>query len=395
MILDRRDLYPFLDTNPELLYFDSASTTPIHSAVLNAMNKYYSSHCTNVNRNGHWLESTTHDAVTQARESVAKLINADSDRVLFTSGATESLNWVAQWHCGVPQVIITAAEHSSNIAPWLAQGRSEQTDTLKVIPVKDNGMLDEDAAQKILSRCPQGSLLCITAISNASGLSMPWKRLTDLARFYGLSTCVDFSQSMMITAIDLRNTPLEFAVFSAHKMFGPKGIGALYASKQPLQPIKYGGGMLASIDFDTMSVVDDVSRYQAGTPNIPAIIGFGCAADLLQYETGFDLQSHVLDALDWLIDAGLYDIDGLTPIESDCWGHIRSFVPRGCHSNDIGELLSQSNIMLRTGNLCAEPYVNKLSKGAGIVRISVGPYNTLRECEQLVSQLRHTLKQLV
>lgn len=392
-----REFFPTLNYNSELAYFDSAASTQTHTSVLKAMQQYYEQYRCNPGRASYAISDQATIAVEKARSQVAELVNTTSDCILFTSGATQGLNWIAEWNRDVPVVVITEVEHNANIVPWLAQGRTVENGRLKVMPVEHDGRIDFYQAKQILADVPTGSLLSICATSNVTGITCSWEKLSELAQYYGISVSVDFCQTVAHEPIDLGNhSSVQWAVFSAHKMYGPTGVGALYVSHNlsKLRPIQHGGGCVADVTFNSVQYAEGTDKHQCGTQSIADIIGFGVAAELVKYVSHKEIKTKELEIDSFLADNGLYDIPGLACIESAKEStNIKSFVPN-VHSSDVATFLSVTNTAVRCGRVCAHPYVDKISAKKGIVRVSFAPYNTEQDCITLIQDLRKTMVKL-
>jgi len=394
-----KSYFPTLQNDSSLAYFDSAATSQTHKTVLDAMNEYYNTYRASPGRSVHRLGEQVDAKVDWAREQVATLINATSNQILFTAGTTQGLNWIADWHKDAPVVVVTEAEHHANIIPWLEQGRTLANGKLKVIPMLDDGTLSLDSATEIISNCPKGSLVSVIATSNVTGINQPWEQLAKITHEYNCTIAVDFCQTVAHSKIDLEKNNIDWAVFSAHKMYGPTGIGALYTSKNvdELHPVMFGGGSVDIVTFDSVDFTSGPARHEPGTPNVASIVGFGEAAKLIN-EVGYEyLKDLEVTIFNGLINEGLLEVDNLKLILPDHTvshaSSILSFVPQGFHSSDIGTLLSHTNVAVRTGKLCAHPYVDQFGD-QGLVRVSIAPYNTLEDCKLLVSSLNKVVPML-
>lgn len=401
--------FPALVNNPELAYFDSAATSQTHQYVLDAMQQYHTEYRASPGRGEYPWADRASTQVQRARQSVADLIKVDPEHIVFTSGTTQGLNWIAEWHRNAPTVIISEAEHHANIVPWLQQGRTVQNGRLRVLPMDPHtGEIDITAADDIFAECEPRSLVSIIGTSNVTGITQPWELLAKMAHHHNHSVCMDFCQTVAHDQIDLTENHIEWAVFSAHKMYGPTGIGALYSAFDfcDLKAIQYGGGAVEHVTFNDVKFMPGVHKHEPGTPHTAGIIGFGVAADLINYE-GYDRISYYEDCVcnqlfeagvsdlpvDWIM--GLLDRVGL----HDRGGYVHqnrviySFMPRSGHSSDVAALLANTNSAVRSGKLCAHPYVDSLSN-VGVVRISLAPYITQADCKTLVSDLQRVLQML-
>lgn len=401
-MLTWKDSFPIFQNLPNLRYFDSASTSQTPQPVLDAMNAYYETYRANTGRGEYTLTDTATHAVSVAREQVADLINVPSKHVFFTSGTTDSLNRIAQWCKSYDVVIVTEAEHNANIIPWLVQGRTEKNGKLVVLPINDfNGYVNIDELESVLASCEGSALLSFCATSNVTGITQPWESMADLAHKYGCSVAVDFCQTVAHEKIDLTATPVEWACFSAHKMYGPTGVGALYTAfdAEELTAIRYGGGAVEHVSFNDVVYADNVDKHEPGTPNIAGIVGFGVAAELINYVGYNKIAEAEVDVAVNLLSYGFDDLPNCKlychTVDPHGPRSIYSFVPTVGHSHDIAVMLAHSGVAVRTGKVCAHPLVNRISPSKGIVRVSIAPYNDLDDCRELVSQLKSAFMKLV
>ena len=391
-----RDEFLTLKNNPNLIYLDNAATTQTHRWVVERMNTYYNYNRATSHRGDYPLSHLVTDDYENARSQVANLINVDTNKVMFTSGATQGLNFVAEWCKDVPVVILSGAEHSSNIIPWLAQGRSLENGGLKVIPIKaytDGSQgFDLEAAQKIIEQHPE-SVLSITTTSNATGFNTEWEVLLNMAHAVGTRVCLDITQSIAHKQIDLSKYSAEWAVFSAHKMYGPTGVGALYCrfGFDSMRPLQFGGGQIDHLDFNSALFKNSIERMEPGTQNIAGILGFGVAAEFINYVTYDEISRIEYNLYKAIVDNDAINslpLDRLYP-DKECTS-IFSFRSNKYSPYDIATILGSKGIAVRSGRVCAHPFVNNLSNN-GILRISLAPYNTVEEIELLGSKLAESL----
>lgn len=389
-----REEFPTLKNNPELIYLDNAATTQTHRWVVERMNTYYNYNRSTSHRGDYPLSHLVTDDYETARAQVADLINVPPSNLMFTTGATQGLNYVAEWCKDVPTVILSEAEHSSNIIPWLAQGRSAENGGIKIIPIKmySDGShgLDLEQAEKIIRKNPR-AVLSITATSNATGFQSEWENLVGMAHEFGTRVCLDITQTVAHKQVDLTkvSSGVEWAVFSAHKMYGPTGIGALYSrfGFEHLRPLQFGGGQIDHLDFNQTILKKSIERMEPGTQNIAGVLGFGIAAEFIKYVTYDEIQRQNLKLYDAMINNSVINslpLDKLyAPKEPTT---IFSFRSSKYSPYDLATILGSKGIAVRSGRVCAHPFVNTLSNN-GILRISVAPYNTVEEIEQLGSKL--------
>ena len=277
-----KDQFPTLSNDNTLAYFDSAASTQTHQSVLDRMNKYYEHQRCNVNRGDFRISQEVSNEVEVAREQVADLINAKPEQIMFTSGATEGLNIIAEWYKDAPVVIITEAEHTANILPWIAQGRTIENGRLQVLPITEYGVVDIEHAVKVFEKFPY-AVLSIHSHSNVTGIGTDYKKLTKAAHDHGITVVVDACQTIGTHEFDVYT--VDHAVFSGHKMYGPTGIGFMY-SRVPmeiLRAVRLGGGAVRHYDFSgNIDFYDGPTKHEVGTPNIAGILGLGIAAEWIK-----------------------------------------------------------------------------------------------------------------
>jgi len=382
-----KEVFPTLANNPSLAYFDSAASTQTHYSVLKAMNKYYEHERCNVHRGDYALSRSVSDKVDLAREQVAELIGATADQIIFTAGATDGLNMVASWMEAVKTVFITDAEHTANILPWVAQGRTIENGRLIVLATHADGAIDLASADSAFAKHPE-SVLSIIATSNVSGATTEWGILATMAKRHGMTVCIDGCQTISSHRIDFKqHDAVDFAVFSSHKMFGPTGTGILYCKHDctQLKPVRLGGGTVNHYDFSgNIDYHEGPAKHEPGTPNIAGIIGTGVAAEWIKY-IGYDAINKKLNSIhSYLKELGIYNIEGVSAVNE----HTTNVISFRCkaHPSDIGAVMGSNNVAVRAGKLCAHPLVNKLSTN-GVLRVSWHVYNTDKDCEKLMDQL--------
>jgi cysteine desulfurase/selenocysteine lyase len=391
-----KDLFPTL-SDPTLAYFDSAASTQTHTSVIKRIDRFYNEQRCNIHRGDFPLSQEVTDDCESARDSVAKLINADPEHIIFTHGTTESLNMVADWHKDTEVVIITELEHSANILPWLAQGRTVDNGRLIVLPANDVGVVDYWEHEHILEKNP-GALLSIIGTSNVTGKTNDLFSFVNVAHHYGLTVCIDAAQTISSHKIDVHEIDADYIAFGAHKMFGPTGIGALYTKRPPddYPCVRHGGGTIVAYDFNgNMEYYTGPMKHEPGTPNIAGILGFGVAAEWINYIGYEEICDRIETVHDYLTYAGLFKIDGLELVYPSRYEtrNVFSFRCTKHHPSDISTLLGFDNVAVRVGKVCSHPIVNKNSDN-GILRVSTHIYNTKEDCEKLVESLCNAMKKL-
>ena len=393
----RRD-FPILGRSVHgkpLVYFDTASSAQRPLAVIEAVEDFYREHNANVHRGVHTLSQEATDLYEGGRRKLARYINAASEReVIFTRGTTEAINLVAQSFLRPKlnpgdEILITHMEHHSNIVPW--QMLCEQTGaSLKVVPINQRGELEMDVLESLLSA--REKLLGIVQISNALGTVNPVADVCSLAKRFGIPVLVDGAQAMPHAEVDVQALGCDFYCLSGHKMYGPTGIGALWAREATLEampPWQGGGEMINRVTFEKSTWNDLPAKFEAGTPHIAGGVGLGAAVD---YLSGFDMQEIAAYEHRILAHATsrMNEIEDLRIIGTarDKAGVI-SFTLGDIHPHDLGTIIDHHGIALRTGHHCAMP-VMQFFKVPATARVSFGMYNTLAEVDSLIEALNAT-----
>ncbi|MCP4168495.1 MAG: cysteine desulfurase [Chloroflexi bacterium] len=395
-VSDIRADFPILDIEIHghpLAYLDSTASSQKPLRVIEAMDKYYRQTHANVHRGVHTLSEEATAAYENARLRISRFINAASPKeLIFTRNATESLNLVAySWgraNLGPgDEVLITEMEHHSNIVPW--QIICEQTGaTLQFVPITPKGELDDEALDTLLSE--RTKLFAFTAMSNVLGTINPVKQLVERAHAVGAITVVDGAQSVPHLATDVQDLDIDFLAFSAHKMLGPTGIGALYGKRSLLQampPFMGGGDMIREVKMEGSRWNDLPYKFEAGTPAIAEAIGFGAAVDYLE-DIGMDwVSSYEHEITDYAWNR-LHEVEGLRVLGPgpDRRGGILSFVLGDVHPHDVAAILDMEGIAVRAGHHCAQPIHDHYCISA-TSRASFYIYNTKEEVDRLVPAL--------
>jgi cysteine desulfurase/selenocysteine lyase len=383
-----------------LIYFDNGATSQKPNSVIDAISHYYQMTNSNVHRGAHYLSDKATQEFESARSGIQEFINArHREEIIWTRGTTESINLVAQtWgreNIGKgDEIIISTLEHHSNIVPWqiLCQQTGAQ---LKVINVKQNGQLDFSHFQTLLS--DKTKLVAIGHISNALGVINPIEEIIELSHKYDAIVLVDGAQAMPHLIIDVQKLDCDFYAFSGHKMFGPMGIGVLYGKQDLLNampPWQAGGEMIEKVSFEKTTFNQLPYKFEAGTPNVAGAIGLAAAADYLK---SFD-RKLMADYESFLLDyasIALSKIEGMQIIGYDCEkASVISFNIKGCHSQDLGMMLDQQGIAVRTGHHCAMPLMDALNI-SGTVRASLCFYNTTNEIDRFCQGIEKAKSMLI
>ena len=397
-----RDDFPILAQSVHgkpLVYLDNAATSQKPLPVLNASRNYYEQLNSNIHRGVHHLAQAATAAHEAARETIARHLNATRpEEIIFTSGTTDSVNLVASSlgrsdrFVNGDEIIISGLEHHSNTVPW--QMLCERLGiTLKVIPVLDDGTLDLDAYQNLLS--DRTKLVAVNHVSNAFGTVNKVIQICSQAKKVGALTFIDGAQSLPHMSIDVKNLDCDFYAFSGHKIYGPTGIGILYGKHEllcELQPWRGGGEMIKEVTFEKTTYNDPPFKFEAGTPNIEGGIALAAAIDYVNKVGLTHIASHE-SALIEKAAAMLAELDGVTIYgPPDRTGAI-SFNFEGVHHYDLGTLLDQMGLALRTGHHCCQPLMARFGV-AGTLRASFALYNTVQEIDALEAALKKALMML-
>ena len=390
----RRD-FPILATQvreKKLCYLDNAASTQKPRAVIDRLQEFYSRENANIHRGVHHLGDLATDAYHDARKTVAKFLNAKSDKqVIFTRGTTESINLVAaSWGRANlqkgDQILLTAMEHHANIVPW--QLIAEQTGAvIKVIPTNDRAELDLDAYDQLLGEHTR--ILAICHISNSLGTLNPIKDIIAKAKAMGAITLVDGAQGAPHLGADVQDLNCDFYAFSGHKIYGPTGIGILYGNQEIMEnmpPYQGGGDMIQRVSFEKTTYKGLPERFEAGTPNIAGAAGLAAAIKYLGQFNQADIKAHESALLEYALGQ-LEDIDGITLYtKAVARTGVVSFNLEGVHAHDIATILDREGVAIRAGNHCTQPLMKTLGVPA-TARTSFALYNTKEEIDTLAASI--------
>ncbi len=376
-----------------LVYLDNANTTQKPKPVLDALQHYYEHDNANIHRATHLLSERATKAYEGARERVRRFINArETAEVVYTRGCTDGLNLVAQSFARPrlkpgDEILVSWMEHHSNIVPW--QMVAEQTGArLKVVPITDDGVLMLDEYDRLLS--DRTKLVSIIHVSNALGTITPIETIIAKAHARNIPVMVDGAQAAPHLPVDVQALDCEFYAFSAHKMYGPTGIGALYGKRAILEsmpPYQGGGDMIASVTFEKTTYNELPHKFEAGTPNIAGVVGFGAAVDYLRQFDMHAIAAHEHDLLTHATEA-VGTIPGVRIIgQAPQKAGVLSFVLDGVHPHDIGTILDREGVAIRTGQHCAQPVMDRYGVPA-TARASFAMYNTHDEIDVLARAVR-------
>lgn len=375
-----------------LVYLDNAATTQKPQAVLDAINHYYRADNANVHRAAHALSGRATRAFEDARETVARFINAPrSHEVIWTRGTTEAINLVAQsWGMSElragDEIVLSTLEHHANIVPW--QLVAQRTGAvIRVIPLDERGDLDIAAYLALLG--PRTRLVSVAHVSNALGTVNPVKEMVAAAKAVGALTLIDGAQAVAHLEVDVQAIGCDFYAFSGHKLYGPTGIGVLWghtALLERMPPWQAGGEMIDRVSFSGTTFNTPPFKFEAGTPHIAGAIGLAAAIDFVMEQDRDSLASHEAALTDYLV-AGLQQVPGLRLVgEPGQRAGAVSFLLEGIHPQDAATLLDMQGIALRVGHHCAMPLMESLGVG-GTMRASLACYNNRDDVDALLAAL--------
>ena len=385
--------FPIFAHRPELVYLDSAATSQKPKSVIQTITDFYGRENANIHRGLYGLSSKATKRYEDVRKKTAALIHADSpNTIAFTKGTTESINIVA--HCFLKKklvkgdnVVISAMEHHANLIPW-QQVCKQAGASLKIIPVSKDGELVLEKLDTLLDNCTK--LLAVTHISNVLGTINPIEELIHQAHKKNIPVLIDGAQSVGHYSIDVKKLDLDFLVFSAHKMFGPLGTGVLYCKQEwakHIDPFIYGGGSIKNVEFERTEFLDFPHCLEAGTPNIPGVIGLGTAIDFideLDLEETINHTKKLSDGFKEKIESvGAIKVVGSAKDSSG----IVSFYVENIHAHDVAGFLANENIAVRAGHHCAQPLLESMGVPA-TVRASFSIYNTVDDVDKTVETLK-------
>ncbi len=376
-----------------LCYLDNAATTQKPQAVIDSIVKYYSTINSNIHRGVHYLSGSATDAYEKARLKVKDFINASSEKeIIFTRGATESINLVANSFGRNninegDEIIISGMEHHSNIVPWQLIA-AEKKAVIKVIPITDDGEIIFEEFEKLISE--KTKIVSVVYVSNSLGTVNPVKQIIETAHKYDIPVMIDAAQAVNHFPVDVQELNCDFLAFSGHKIYGPTGIGVLYGKENLLDqmpPFMGGGDMILKVTFEKSTYNELPFKFEAGTSNIAGAIGLGTALD---YVTNIGLEiisRYEKDLLDYATKS-LKQVEGLKIIgNAGEKSAVLSFVFENIHPHDIGTFLDFEGVAVRTGHHCTQPVMDRYNIPA-TTRASIAMYNTKSEIDVLTNGLK-------
>lgn len=396
-----RDQFPILKTrigSNSLIYFDNGATSQKPQCVIDALNEYYTNENANIHRGVHYLSQQATEKYELARESLRSFLNAAHvHEIIFTSGTTSAINLVASSFGKLlsdgDEILISEMEHHSNIVPWqmICQAGNFK---LKYFPITDSGELNLDSIDQLITA--KTKLVAVTHVSNALGTINPIEKIIEKAHAVGAKVLIDAAQSLQHFRVDVQELDCDFLVFSGHKIFGPTGTGVLYGKEallNEMSPWQGGGDMIKTVTMEKTVYNDLPHKFEAGTPNIAGGIGLGVAIDWLAGLDARQIEEHETDLLNYATQR-IREIDGVRIYgESKAKCAVLSFLIAGLHPYDVGTLLNQQGIAVRTGHHCAQPVMDYY-KIPGTIRASFSLYNTRDEIDFFIDALKRSANML-
>jgi len=379
-----------------LVYLDNAATTQKPQVVIETLNKYYSAENSNIHRGVYYLSEIATEGYETARKKAQHYLNAkSSSEIVFVRGTTEGINLVASTYGRTnikagDEIVISHMEHHSNIVPW--QILCEESGAkLRIIPINDDGELILEEYAKLLNE--KTKMVSVVYVSNSLGTVNPVGKIVEVAHQRDIPVLIDAAQAVQHLKVDVQDLDCDFLVFSGHKIYGPTGIGVLYAKEHILQdmpPYQGGGDMISSVTFDKTSFKRAPHKFEAGTPNIAGAIGLGAALDYLQ-KVGFEnIIPHETDLVNYAAEA-LSSVEELKLIgTAKNKASVVSFVIDGIHPHDVGTILDREGIAIRTGHHCTQPVMQRFGVPA-TSRASFALHNTRDEVDSLVGGVKKVI----
>lgn len=390
-----RNDFPFFKYNKDIIYFDSASTSLKLNSVIESTSNYYKKNGANVHRGVYQLAEDATSLFEETRTNLALLLNCDREEVIFTKGTTDSLNNIAtslgEFINEGDEIITSELEHHSSLLPWQVISNRKNA-KLVYVPLTDEGKITLDNFIKVLT--PKTKIVALNHVSNALGFLTPIKDIVKAVRSFNKDIIVilDGAQSVSHKKIDVKDLDIDFLAFSAHKMYGPNGVGVMYGKRallEKIEPFEYGGEMANIVDFTSYTYKELPYKFEAGTPNIAGVIGFNPAVRYLLDNDLDEIFAYEMSLKDYLLselikndDIDIYNVNTDSPVIT--------FNVKTIHPHDIASVLSTKGISLRAGHHCAQ-LVNKRIEQISTLRISFAVYNSKDEIDKFIVALNETI----
>lgn len=389
--------FPVFTHEPTLAYLDSAATTLTPKPVIDAMNVYYEQCPVNVRRGMYTLGEKANIMVEDARKKVADFIHATPEEIIFTSGTTAGINMIARMLESRlnerSTIVLTRLEHHANLIPWQQLAKRTGAE-IKYIELTEDGYIDSESARNVIG--VDTAIVSFSFISNVLGSIAPVKEIISLTKKVNAVTIIDAAQAVGHMPIDVRELDCDFLAFSGHKMYGPKGIGVVYGKKgmlEKLEPVVFGGDMIREVDYTQATWGEAPHAFEAGTQNIPAIIGLGAAVSFIKSIGWEQIQTHEEEMTTYAIDALKKNpqVNIIGPENTQNRSGVISFIINGIHPHDISEVLNAKNVAVRVGHHCAMPLMKALGL-AGTVRMSFGVYSSKEDIDRALAGIYEVIR---
>lgn len=386
--------FPFFKHNPNLIYLDSAASSLKLGRVINKISNYYETNGTNVHRGVYSLSHQATSDYEETRNLVAKLINSNPEEIIFTKGTTDSLNSLSLSLMHLvnegDEIITSELEHHSSLIPWQIVA-SKKNATLKYVPLNEEGKITLNGFLEVFNE--KTRIVALTHVSNVLGHLTPVKAIIKAVRKINKDVIfiLDAAQSIGHIKVDVKDLDVDFLAFSAHKMYGPSGVGILYGKKRLLEiipPFEYGGEMAENVNKDVSTFKELPFKFEAGTPNVAGVIGLGEAIKFLLDNVHL-FNEHEMKLKDYALSK-LKDNNDITIYNKNSDSGIITFNVNNVHPHDIASVLDQKNIAIRAGHHCAQ-LINKKLKQIATLRASFAIYNTLKDIDTFITALEETI----
>ncbi len=390
-----RSEFPVFEKNPELIFLDTAASAQKPKSVIESINNCYSNKYANIHRGIYKLSTNLTDEFENVRSKTSKYINSESaDNIIFTKSATEAINLVASCFSEKflekgDEVLLSYLEHHANIVPWQIAAEKKGF-KIVVINISKEGKLDyDDMINKINSKT---KLISITQMSNVIGTTVDMQRVKEYAKKFNIPFLIDGCQYIAHATVDVSNLDCDFYVYSGHKLYGPSGVGVLYMKSQWFElfnPYQGGGSMIENVDFDKTTFASGYHKFEAGTPPIAQVIGLVASYDFISRFNLKEIFNYEKDLYEYAVERMKLFNDVNIIGHSKDKGAILSFTIDNIHPNDIGMILDQFNVAIRTGHHCAQPLLKKLDLNS-TARASFGIYNTKNDVDRFIEAIKET-----
>ncbi|MEK7643829.1 MAG: SufS family cysteine desulfurase [Patescibacteria group bacterium] len=380
--------FPVLANNPDLVYLDSAASGLVSRPVIETVNKYFTEYPVNIHRGLYKMSATASELYEQARSKIANFLNASDQEIIFTSGATHSLNLVANITSRDlrpgDNVVLTRYEHHANLVPWQQMAKRFGFSLRFIELNKDTYLVDETSIETVIDK--NTKIVSFSLASNALGTIPPTDKIISAAKLVGALVIADAAQAIMHLPIDVKKLGVDFLAFSGHKIYGPRGTGVLFGRKELLEkyePFFFGGDMIAQVTYEDATWADLPAKFEAGTPNICGLIGLGAAIDYLESIGWEAITAHEREITAYLVEKiqTVATLIGTTSLENRV-GSV-SFILDGIHTHDTADILDKYNVCVRAGHHCAMPLMRYLNLN-GTTRASLGIYSTKTDVDRLI-----------